>query len=147
MTEKVTAKFKELKISVLCLEGATENYIKKFSQNDFYSFSQSKERKEKYKKAYIQFSLSLAKEVPVFMRLSAPLASLLFEADRTMNEENAKRLSDFFSAHEAFEKALDQFTEKSEAELTKEQPSPSALLDCARVLARSIAEIKSIIFK
>ena len=109
----------------------TEKYTLVFKQEDFFTFSDIKKRRDIYKKEYLNFICKINQLYTSFEDCTTSLSSYLLEADRDADEEKIAFFNSIFDKCLFLEKELDIFTTKTEQELSKNAVSVSVTSDCA----------------
>ena len=115
-----------------------DKYTLSFSQKDFFTFSDIEERSKLYKHEYYTFICEFNAIYASLGQRISEIATLMLEADRSMDEEKTVLFNSIFQKHLLLEKELSVFTSATEKELAKASASVSLLLDSANRLSISI---------
>lgn len=140
MKDSYSILFNKIQASIAAIQEELEKYSLIFKQQDFFTFSNIQQRRDIYKKEYLNYITNINAHYMLFEDCSNKLSALLLEADRNANEEEFAFLSSVFNKCLSIEKELDIFTSKTEQELAKVTLSVSEISDCA---SRFLLALKS----
>lgn len=120
-----------------------DEYLSSFNSNELLSFSSAnnKTKIKKYEEKYFLFLSNIAPIISALTALNADLASLLIEADRSMEIELIVICEKRFNAFEKFEKALYNYTSSVENEIMNAKITANFLINASQKFKFAINEL------
>ena len=120
------------------LEEKISKYFSTFKQEDFFTFANRKERKNFYKKEYLNFILNSKETLDAMENNISCIAALLLDADRNGNSEGIEYYNRIFCAYLNFRMVINEYTMLMKKELSKETPSLSSLFSALEKLRMGV---------
>lgn len=132
----------EIAVHISELDFALDEYLGGFERKDFFTFSDSEKRDKLYKQAYYRFMSGIAELLSSLEDSFARLSSLLISADEAAELDMLSLIGAKLGAYRAFEESLKGFASATQSAISKDNISPTLLVNETRRLKLAIEELK-----
>lgn len=132
----------EIAVHISELDFALDEYLGGFERKDFFTFGDSEKRDKHYKQSYYRFMSGIAEFLSSLEDSFARLSSLLISADEAAELDMLSLIGAKLGAYRAFEESLKGFASATQSAISKDNISPTLLVNEARRLKLAIEELK-----